>query len=227
MCGRYALKTSVPEIARILGASAKAEFAPCYNVAPSRNVPVCRISDAGGRELALLRWGLVPHWAKTIDDRYRMINARAETIASRPAFRAPFRSRRCLVPADGYFEWKAGPQRKQPYFIHRSDGFPLFLAALWDRWDKGKDGPLESFCIVTTSASDHLATVHDRMPVVIENDDMNTWLDREVEDADRLLSLLSTQKGDVLEFTPVSTYVNNPRNDDPRCLEPVAEPPGT
>lgn len=125
MCGRYARKTSVPEIARILGATPMAEFAPSYNVAPSRHVPVCRDSAGGGREITLLRWGLVPHWAKTADDRYRMINARAETVANKPAFRTPFRKRRCLVPADGYYEWKAGDRRKQPYFIHRRDQAPI------------------------------------------------------------------------------------------------------
>lgn len=224
MCGRYALKTSVPEIARILGASANAEFAPSYNVAPSRHVPVCRIDPDGGRELALLRWGLVPHWAKAVNDRYRMINARAETVASKPAFRTPFRKRRCLVPADGYFEWKAGPDRKQPYFIHRADGSPLMLAGLWDRWDKGDDGPLDSFSIVTTSASPHVSAVHDRMPVVIQDDDLDIWLDPEQNDADRLLTLLRPHPGRDFELTPVSTYVNNPRNDDSRCIEPVAAP---
>ncbi|HSS64856.1 MAG TPA: SOS response-associated peptidase [Gammaproteobacteria bacterium] len=224
MCGRYALKTSVPEIARILGASATVEFAPSYNVAPSRKVPVCRVSAEGDRELALLRWGLVPHWAKQVNDRYRMINARAETVEKKPAFRTPFRRRRCLVPADGYFEWKAGPQRKQPYFIHRKDGAPLFLAGLWDRWEKDDDGPLDSFSIVTTSASSHLAAVHDRMPVIIQEADRQAWLDPAVENSDLLLPLLKPDAGTELSLTPVSTYVNNPRNDDPRCLEPVTAP---
>lgn len=226
MCGRYALKTSVPEIARILGATANAEFEPSYNVAPSRKVPVCRIADDGGREISLLRWGLVPHWAKTLNDRYRMINARAETITSKPAFRAPFKKRRCLVPADGYFEWKAGLKRKQPYFIHGKDGSPLFMAGLWDRWVKGETGPLDSFSIVTTSASDQLAAVHDRMPVLIQHGDFDTWLDPEVGDSERLLPLLTHYPETDLSLTPVSTYVNNPRNDDPRCLEPVDPPPG-
>ncbi len=224
MCGRYALKTSVPEIARILGATANAEFAPSYNVAPSRKVPVCRVSAGGARELALLRWGLVPHWAKTVDDRYRMINARAETVADKPAFRAPFRRRRCLVPADGYFEWKAGPQRKQPYFIHRDDESPIFLAGLWDRWEKGEDGPLDSFAIVTTPASEHVANVHDRMPVIVDVDNHETWLNPDTEDVRSLLPLLKPQPGKELLLTPVSTYVNNPRNDDSRCLDPITEP---
>ncbi len=223
MCGRYALKTSVPEIARILGAETNAEFAPSYNVAPSRHVPVCRASAEGRRELSLLRWGLVPHWAKELSDRYRMINARAETVADKPAFRGPFRSRRCLVPADGYFEWKAGPERKQPYYIHRNDESPVFLAGLWDRWEKGQDGPLDSFAIVTTSASEHVSSVHDRMPVILDPDDHEAWLDPRFKNAKDLLSLLKPRPGEKLSLTPVSTFVNNPRNDDPRCLHPISE----
>lgn len=225
MCGRYALKTSVPEIARILGAESNADFAPSYNVAPTRMVPVCRETGEHGRELSLLRWGLVPHWAKEINDRYRMINARAETVDKKPAFRTPFRKRRCLVPADGYFEWKAGGERKQPYFIHQQDGAPIFLAGLWDRWEKGEDGPLDSFSIVTTSASDHVASVHDRMPVILNENEREVWLDPELEDADELLPLLRPLPGRNLELTPVSTFVNNPRNDDPRCVEPVTLAP--
>ncbi len=223
MCGRYALKTSVPEIARILGAESNAEFAPSYNVAPSRHVPVCRTSVEGKRELNLLRWGLVPHWAKEINDRYRMINARAETVADKPAFRAPFRQRRCLVPADGYFEWKAGPERKQPYFIHRNDDSPVFLAGLWDRWEKGQDGPLDSFAIVTTSASERLSSVHDRMPVILDPDDHEAWLNPELKNPKDLLSLLKPNPGKELLLTPVSTFVNNPRNDDPRCLHSISQ----
>ena len=226
MCGRYALKTSVPEIARILGATPMAGFAPSYNVAPSRHVPVCRDPAGGGREIALLRWGLVPHWAKTADDRYRMINARAETVASKPAFRTPFRKRRCLVPADGYYEWKAAGRRKQPYFIHRHDRAPVFFAGLWDRWDGGRDDPLDSFAIVTTSASEHVARVHDRMPVLIEPRDHDTWLDPDIDDPERLLALLEPHPGKDLLLTPVSPYVNNPRNDDPRCIEPLSGPGG-
>lgn len=223
MCGRYALKTSVPEIARILGAETNAEFAPSYNVAPSRHVPVCRASAEGRRELSLLRWGLVPHWAKELSDRYRMINARAETVADKPAFRGPFRSRRCLVPADGYFEWKAGPERKQPYFIHRNDDSPVFLAGLWDRWEKGQDGSLDSFAIVTTSASERLSSVHDRMPVILDPDDHEAWLNPELKNPKDLLSLLKPNPGKELLLTPVSTFVNNPRNDDPRCLHSISQ----
>ncbi len=223
MCGRYALKTSVPEIARILGAEPNAEFVPSYNVAPSRHVPVCRTSVEGKRELNLLRWGLVPHWAKEINDRYRMINARAVTVADKPAFREPFRQRRCLVPADGYFEWKAGPERKQPYFIHRNDDSPVFLAGLWDRWEKGQDGSLDSFAIVTTSASERLSSVHDRMPVILDPDDHEAWLNPELKNPKDLLSLLKPNPGKELLLTPVSTFVNNPRNDDPRCLHSISQ----
>lgn len=223
MCGRYALKTSVPEIARILDAENRTEFSPSYNVAPTRIAPVCRASSDGGRELAGVRWGLVPGWAKSVDDRYRMINARAETIASKPAFRSSFRHRRCLVPVDGYYEWKALGKRKQPYFIHMRDESPFFLAGLWDRWEKSDDGPLDSFAIVTTEAGEVSAEVHDRMPLILDAADHARWLDTGVTSALELEPLLRPPPFLPLALRPVSTYVNNPKNDGPRCAEALAE----
>jgi len=225
MCGRYALKTSVPEIARILGAAESVEFPPSYNVAPTRKVPVCRVSETGARELALLRWGLVPHWAHAVDDKYRMINARAESVASKPAFRTPFRRRRCLVPADGYYEWKAIGKRKQPYFICMQDEAPFFLAGLWDRWDKGEDDPVESFAIVTTTANDLGAEVHERMPVILKPERHDVWLDPAVQDTAVLTPLLDPYAGGGMTLRPVSTYVNSPRNDGARCAEALVDVP--
>jgi putative SOS response-associated peptidase YedK len=222
MCGRYALKTSVPEIARILGASESVEFPPSYNVAPTRKVPVCRVSETGAREIALLRWGLVPHWARAVDDKYRMINARAESVASKPAFRTPFRRRRCLVPADGYYEWKAIGKRKQPYFICMQDEAPFFLAGLWDRWGKGEDERVDSFTIVTTTANDSSAEVHERMPVILGPENHEVWLDPAIQDTAALTPLLGPYAGEGMMLRPVSTYVNSPRNDDPRCVESLA-----
>ena len=219
MCGRYALKTSVREIARILGAIESVEFSPSYNVAPTRKVPVCRVSETGSRELALLRWGLVPHWAPAVDDRYRMINARAETVASKPAFRTPFRRRRCLVPADGYYEWKPTGKRKQPYFICMRDEAPFFFAGLWERWGKGEDDPVESFAIVTTSANDFSAEVHDRMPVILGPENHDVWLDPAIQDSELLTPMLGPYGGKAMALRPVSTYVNSPRNDGPGCAE--------
>ncbi|MDX1514477.1 MAG: SOS response-associated peptidase [Gammaproteobacteria bacterium] len=219
MCGRYALKTSVPEIARILDAEARADFAPSYNLAPTQLAPVCRASGEGDRELVTLRWGLVPHWAKSMDDRYRMINARSETVASKPAFRSPFRRRRCLIPVDGYYEWKRAGNRKQPYFLHRPDESPFFLAGVWDRWDKGDGEPVESFAIITSKAAGPAAEVHDRMPAILEKDHFDAWLDPGRQSAGELEDLLKPRDDADLQLRPVSTYVNNPRNNDPRCTE--------
>ena len=223
MCGRYALKTSVPEIARILNAENRAEFLPSYNVAPTQSAPVCRATTAGRREMVPLRWGLVPHWAKSVDDRYRMINARAETVAGKPAFRGPFRQRRCLVPVDGYYEWKAIGNRKQPYFIHMRDESPFFLAGLWDRWDKADGDPLETFTIVTTTADEISAQVHDRMPVIIDPEQFGRWLDPAVNSAADLEPLLHHDAARGLALRPVSTYVNSPKNNGPRCAEPLLD----
>lgn len=224
MCGRYALKTPVPEIARIINAENRTDFRPSYNVAPTRVAPVCRLSSDSARELVPMRWGLVPHWAKSVDDRYRMINARAETIAGKPAFRTPFRHRRCLVPVDGYYEWKALGNRKQPYFIHMRDESPFFLAGLWDRWEMGDDGPLESFTIVTTEAGEVSAEVHDRMPVILDPEHHGQWLDTEMTSVAELEPLLGPYGSQGLALRPVSTYVNGPENNGPRCIEPVADP---
>jgi len=222
MCGRYALKTSVPEIARILNAENRADCSPSYNVAPSQVTPVCRVSAGDARELVPLRWGLVPHWAKSVDDRYRMINARAETVAGKPAFRTPFRHRRCLVPVDGYYEWASLGNRKQPYFIHMRDESPFFLAGLWDRWEKGGADPLESFTIVTTAANAFSADIHDRMPVILDPEHHPQWLDPGVSSAAELEPLLSPYRSTGLALRPVSTYVNSPKNNGPRCVDPLA-----
>lgn len=222
MCGRYALKTSVPDIARILNAENLADFSPSYNIAPTQTAPVCRTTQHGDRELVSMRWGLVPHWARSVDDRYRMINARADTVATKPAFRSSFRRRRCLVPADGYYEWKRSGKRKQPYFIHMRDESPFFLAGLWDRWDKGEEGPLESFTIVTTEANEISAKVHDRMPVIVGDENRHTWLDPSVGAVEILESLLRPYPSEDISLHPVSTYVNAPMNDGPTCVEPLA-----
>lgn len=221
MCGRYALKTSVPEIARILNAENRADFAPSFNIAPTQAVPVCRVSADGDRELVPMRWGLVPHWAKSIDDRYRMINARAETVAAKPAFRAPFRRRRCLVPVDGYYEWQSLENRKQPYFIHMRDGSPFFLAGLWDRWEKDDADPLDSFTIVTKAADEFSAQIHDRMPVILGPGHRQHWLDPGLTAAAELEPLLKPAPPIDLDLRPVSTFVNSPRNNSPRCIEPL------
>jgi putative SOS response-associated peptidase YedK len=148
MCGRYVLKATLPDIARLLGMDVDGDLEPSYNIAPTRAILACRSEEPDGKQLARMHWGLIPHWAKKRDGNYRMINARAETVAGKPAFRGPFRHRRCLIPADGYYEWKSEQGRKQPYYFSMKDGDPFCFAGLWDRWQPAEGEPIDSCTIV-------------------------------------------------------------------------------
>ncbi len=217
MCGRFALTTPPDVLAALFRVEAVPAFAPRYNVAPTQRIPAVR-GSAGTREMVLLHWGLVPFWADDASIASRMINARAETAAAKPAFRAAFRKRRCLIPADGFYEWRKQGKAKQPYYIHRADGQPLAFAGLWERWDKG-DEPLESCTILTTTPNALVAELHNRMPVILEPGAFERYLDPAVEDAAAIGELLGPAAEGVLDAYPVSTHVNKPANDDPRCLE--------
>jgi putative SOS response-associated peptidase YedK len=205
--------------------AAAPELSPRYNIAPTQPAPVVRIAPGTGkRELVLLRWGLVPSWAKEPSIGQRMINARGETVATKPSFRSAFRRRRCLVIADGYYEWQKAGGRKQPFYIRMSDERPLAMAGLWESWSRGDDaeqGPLQTCTIITTQANSRASHIHDRMPVILDPDDQPRWLDSQIEDGQQLLPLLRPMESDQLIMDPVSTYVNRPRNDDPKCIEVV------
>ncbi len=224
MCGRYVLKAALPDIARMLGMDVDLALEPSYNISPTTSVPACRMREPGHKELLLLRWGLIPHWAKQADGGYRMINARAETVAEKPAFRIAFRKRRCLIPADGYYEWKPVEGRKQPYYFTMKDGHPFCFAGLWDRWQPADGEPVESCAIITTGANDLGAGVHPRMPVIIAADAYARWLDPRLTQAEALLPLLAPFPADAMTAYPVSTLVNNARVDEPRCITPLADP---
>ena len=192
-----------------------------FNIAPTQTVPVVR-QGATGRELAIMRWGLIPSWAKDMKLAATMINARAETVAEKPAFRSAFKRRRCLVPADGYYEWqKIDAKTKQPYYIRRRDDQPFAFAGLWERWDKGSD-PIESFTIITSDANDSTRSIHDRSPVILDPSDFDMWLDPAFEGVDHLRTLLTPRQAAELVATPVSTYVNSPKNIGPECIAPLA-----
>jgi putative SOS response-associated peptidase YedK len=207
-------------------------FEPRYNIAPTQDVAVVRVDAQGERELAVVRWGLVPPWTKSPGSGPPLVNARAESVADKPAFRAAMRRRRCLVPADGFYEWQQAPgqskrARKQPYFIHRADDGVFALAGLWETWtapglDKaGGGGPqpaLESCTIVTTSANKALASLHDRMPVVVAPGDYGLWLDPDVDDPATIAHLLAAGGEEELIAEPVGTHVNRVANDDPQCI---------
>ena len=176
---------------------------------------------SSGRRLDLLKWGLVPFWAKDPTIGNRLINARSETVAEKPAYRVSLRKKRCLVIADGFYEWQGSVSPKQPYFFHRQDGHPFAMAGLWDRWDKGEEAPLETFTILTTTPNEVVAPIHKRMPVILEPGSLDRWLDPSLEDISALIPLLVPAQGSLLEAVPVSTYVNNPANEGPRCVEPI------
>lgn len=166
-----------------------------------------------------LHWGLVPSWSKGPDKRFSMINARAETVATKPAYRGPFRHHRCLIPADGFYEWHKEGQAKQPYYIHRKDNTPLYFAGLWDHWDDGEGDHIDSCSIITTTANTLMSAIHERMPVILPVGVFDDWLCS--DDSAYLQSLLKPDESTTLECYPVSTMVNNPRNDRAELLERV------
>jgi putative SOS response-associated peptidase YedK len=223
MCGRYTLSTPTDLLRELYELESAVELQPRFNIAPTQNAPVIRLDgDRQVRHLDLLRWGLIPFWAKDLSIGHRMINARAETVAEKPAYRVSFRKRRCLVIADGFYEWQATGGPKQPYFFHRGDGEPFLMAGLWDRWEKGEGSPVESFTILTTDANEIVAPIHQRMPVVLDEASYENWLDPGLDDTELLSRLLVPAPTRLFVSVPVSTYVNSPANEGPRCVEPLA-----
>lgn len=195
---------------------------PNYNVCPSADVPIVRY-DPGSRqmELSLAYWGLVPFWSKQRSIAYRMINARAESVAEKPAYRESFRWRRCVIPANGFFEWKrsTGSGPKQPYLFTLQAGTVFGFAGLWDCWkDPGDDGSLVSCTIMTTRANSLMQDIHDRMPVILARENYSKWLDPVFRDPGVLLRPCSSKR---MCVSAVSTHVNNPRNNDTRCIQPL------
>ncbi|MDP9122112.1 MAG: SOS response-associated peptidase [Acidobacteriota bacterium] len=226
MCGRYTLSSPGEAVAELFDLLDVPPILPRYNLAPTQEAAVVRVLVPGApRTLSLVRWGLVPYWADDPGIGNRMINARAEGIAGKPAFRHSFRKRRCLVAADGFYEWKKEGKGKQPYLIRRRDHRPFAFAGLWSRWQSREGGsdPLDTFTIVTTTPNDLLRPVHDRMPAILERGHFALWLDPAVEDAARLEPLLAPASTDGWEAVPVSRMVNSPAHDQPDCIEPLAE----
>lgn len=225
MCGRFVAASPPDEIARYFGAEPpESILEPSYNVAPTNDVYAV-LEDGTVRRVEPLHWGLVPRWAKDPSVGNRMINARAETLAEKNAFKHAFRKRRCIIPADGFYEWRREPGRKakQPYFIRRSDGEPMALAGLWEVW-RNPDVPgeeLHSCCIITGEPNDKVRPVHDRMPVILPANAWDTWLDPEQEDLATLGKLLVPAPASLIELYPVSTDVNNVRNKGGHLVEPI------
>jgi putative SOS response-associated peptidase YedK len=222
MCGRFTLKTSRAKIAELIGTSKSLPlFEPRYNIAPSQPVLAVRIEpERGEREGTMLKWGLIPSWSKEPGIGNKLANARADTVAEKPAFRSAFKKRRCLVVADGFYEWRAGPGGKTPYYFQLKDGSPFAFAGLWERWEKGEE-PVESCTLITTEANGVVGPVHNRMPVIIDPSSIERWLDPNEQRAEALKSMLVPLPDEWMTAYPVSKLVNNPRNEDPRCIDPA------
>ncbi|MFQ5745944.1 MAG: SOS response-associated peptidase [Gemmatimonadota bacterium] len=229
MCGRFTLATPAKEWAPLFDVPVPPDLEPRFNIAPTQEIAVVRPSrpepgpeDAPPvREIRMMSWGLVPHWSPDPDAAPGFINARAETAAEKPAFRDPFRDRRCLVVADGFYEWRREGRRKQPYWIHPTAGGVLAFAGLWDRWRGPDRPPLDTCAILTTEANDRLVDLHDRMPVILRPRDVDRWLDPSIRDRPPLADLFLPFPTDALTITPVSTRVNHVTYDDPACLDPI------
>ncbi len=224
MCGRYGLHHSPAEVIRRFRVERtpdplQPELFQRYNVAPTQEMPVIHAAEDGARCLDVMRWGLVPPWATDPSIGSRMINARAESAAEKPAFRHAFRMRRCVVPASGFYEWTASDGGRQPMWIHRPDDGLLALAGLWEEWH-GPDGPLRTYCILTTDANERLAPIHARMPVILDDRDVEVWLDPRAG-PEALRTRLRPCPPEWLEAYPVSRRVNRPDAEGPECIRPL------
>lgn len=221
MCGRYALYGPTSRLREQFGAEIdELDFAPRYNAAPLQLLPVIRQRPGGERVAHLLRWGLIPSWSKDPAIASKLINARGETLPEKPSFRSAFKSRRCIIPASGFYEWKAIAGGKQPYFIRPANDDFFGIAGLWERWTPPDGEPLDTFAIITTDATDTLRPLHDRMPVILRADDYGPWLSKETH-ADFLRQLVVPCDANAITMYPVSPNVGNVRNDAPDLVEPL------
>jgi putative SOS response-associated peptidase YedK len=223
VCGRFTLSTSPTTIADHFGLDEIPELGARFNVAPGQSIATISLSgEERRRTLSLRRWGLVPSWAKDEKIGNRLINARAETAAEKPSFRSALRRRRCLVPADGFYEWAGTKGAKQPYLVGLEGRAPFAFAGLWERWTDPEGEALESCTLLTTEATEQLSALHDRMPVIVDPVDYGLWMDPDVVDPDLVSPVMDRNLGRALDFHPISKHVNDVRHDDPRCLEAIA-----
>lgn len=224
MCGRFVQQLAEGELHNLYGLpepSLSLALPRRYNGAPTQDFAACRLDATHRRVITKLRWGLVPFWAKDAGIGARLINARAETVSDKPAYRAAFRARRCLVPANGWFEWQRAGRGKQPWFVALADGSPVSFAALWERWDKAGDG-LETFTIITTEACAGLSDLHHRQPAIIHPDHIADWLDP-TSQPEQLLDLARAPCPGPFEKRPVSSRVNSVANNDAAVLAPARQ----
>ena len=220
MCGRFTLRSNQRAIAEVFGLADIPLIEPRYNVAPSQAVAAIKLHE-GQRRLSFLKWGLVPSWADDPSIGNRMLNARSETVAEKPAFRSAFKKHRCLIVADGFYEWQKNGKAKQPFYIRLKDGRPFAFAGLAEHWHRD-DKTIDSCTVITTGPNELMADIHDRMPVILSPEDYDLWLDPEFQGKEKLLSLLKPYPADEMTAYPVSTIVNSPRNETPECVEALS-----
>lgn len=227
MCGRFTLTDPDQDLAVQFNLPEIPDMQPRYNIAPTQPVAAVRASpDSMVREMALLHWGLIPFWAKDPNIGNRMINARSETADEKPAFRAAFKRRRCLVVADGFYEWKKQEGGKQPFYIRLRDRRPFAFAGLWEFWKGEDEAAIESCTLLTTAPNEFIQSLHNRMPVILHPNDYEVWLDPEIQEPDVLKPLLSSYPSQQMAAYPVSRFVNSPKNDGPQCIEPLPQQQG-
>ncbi|MEK0313203.1 SOS response-associated peptidase [Cohnella sp. 56] len=221
MCGRYTITISFEQLLAYYMAddAIGSPYGPRYNIAPGQLVPAV-VNDGRRNRLGLLKWGLVPPWAEDPKIGSKMLNARVETVAQRPAFREALRRKRCLIPSDGYYEWQQTADDKRPLRIRRKDGAPFSMAGIYETWTAPDGSRLNSFAILTTAAQGHLAGIHDRMPIILHPRDEAAWLDRSIQHPDQVLQLAIPLDPAELIFSPASRRVGRVANDDPSCLDP-------
>jgi putative SOS response-associated peptidase YedK len=221
MCGRYTLKTPAADLAELFDVPEAPTLPFRYNIAPTQSVPVVRAVPGGqGRELVSLRWGLIPSWAQDPSIGNRMINARSDTASTKPSFRSAFKQRRCLVLADGFYEWQKQGSKKQPFYFQLRSGRPFAFAGLWEHWT-GEEEIIESCTILTTDANGVVRPVHERMPVILAPEHYQRWLDPQVKEPDAVQAFLRPYPDEEMTAYPVGLHVNSPRNDDPLCVQPA------
>ena len=221
MCGRFDLHLPRELIEEIFGISIPRNIMPRYNIAPTQEIAVVRMSPDRTRQLDFLKWGLIPSWAKDPSIGSRMINARSETVHEKPAFRNSFKNRRCIIPANGFYEWKETAGRKKPLYVKMKDNSPMLFAGLWDHWKPAEGEVIESCSILTTSSNDLVEPLHDRMPVILRIEDVELWLDHQITVPDPLVPLFKPFPSEKMDMYPVSDIVNSPRNDSPECIERI------
>lgn len=223
MCGRFTLSSPGEIVADLFHLGEVPELTPRFNVAPTQRVAVVVAPEPDRRKLVGMRWGLVPSWAKDVKIGARMINARSETVATKPAFRSAFKRRRCLVVADGFYEWKRVGKAKQPFHIRMADGSPFGMAAVWEVWQPSDGERVVSCSVLTTTPNPLVADVHDRMPVILPPERHAVWLDTDLTDRDTLSALLRPYDADAMCAAPVDRRVGNVRNDDPGLIVPLSD----